>query len=46
MLNDPQFILPCLHGDMEAGPDAEVKEEEESKGKVAGTLEFWAGDYE
>ena len=47
-----RFIPPSLRGDDVAGPDVpqeeegEVKEEEEEEGKVAGTLEFWAGDYE
>ena len=46
LMNDPRFIPPSLRGG-EAGPDVEVKEElEEETGKVAGTLEFWAGDYE
>jgi hypothetical protein len=45
MFSMSRFVPPCLHGNEEAGPDVKVKEEE-SKGKVAGTLEFWAGDYE
>jgi hypothetical protein len=44
-LNDLRFIPPSLCGG-EARPDIEVKEEEEAKGKVTGTLEFWAGEYE
>ena len=50
VLNDPRFIPLSLCGDDTAGPDVpqeeegEVKEEEE-EGKVAGTPEFWAGDY-
>ena len=51
VLNDPRFIPPSLHGDDVAGPDVPQEEEgevkeEEPEGKVAGTLEFWAGDYE
>jgi hypothetical protein len=42
---DVRFVPPCLHGNEEARLDVKVKEEE-SKGKVAGTLEFWAGGYE
>ena len=51
VLTDPQFIPPSLRGDDTAGPDipvdeeAEVKEEE-PEGKVIGTPEFWAVDYE
>ena len=52
VLTDPQFIPPSLRGDDTAGPDVpqeeevEVKEEEEEpEGKVAGTPEFWAGDW-
>jgi hypothetical protein len=45
LMNDPRFIPPSLRGG-EAGPDVEVKEEdEEETRKVAGTLEFWA-DYD
>ena len=49
ILTDPRFIPPSLRGDDTAGLDvpeeeAEVKEEE-PEGKVAGTPEFWAGDY-
>ena len=49
ILTDPRFIPPSLQGDDTAGPDvpeeeAEVKEEE-PEGKVAGTPEFWAGDW-
>ena len=50
VLTDPWFIPPSLQGDDTAGPDvpeeeeAEVKEEE-PEGKVAGTPEFWVGDY-
>ena len=51
VLTDPQFIPPSLRGDDTAGPDVPVEEEvevkeEEMEGKVAGTPEFWAGDYE
>jgi hypothetical protein len=46
VLNDPRFIPPFLHGNLEAGPDVEVKEGDKSEGEAAGTLEFWAGDYE
>ena len=49
VLNDPWFIPPSLHGDDTAGPDIPQEEEEvkeeEPEGKVAGTPEFWAGDY-
>jgi hypothetical protein len=46
IMNDPRFIPPSLCGG-EAGPDIDVKEEEEEEtGKVAGTPEFWTGDYE
>ena len=50
VLTDPRFIPPSLRGDDTAGPDVPVEEEvevkeEESEGKVAGTPEFWAGDY-
>ena len=45
VLSNLWFIPPSLHGG-EAGLDVEVKEEDESEGKVAGTPEFWAGDYE
>ena len=51
VLMDPQFIPLSLRGDDVAGPDVPQEEEgevkeEESEGKVTGTLEFWAGDYE
>ena len=50
VLMDLRFIPPSLRGDDTAGPDVPVDEEEEVKeeepeGKVAGTPEFWAGDY-
>ena len=51
VLNDPRFIPPSLRGDDTAGPDVPVEEEEvevkeeEPEGKVAGTPEFWAGDW-
>ena len=45
VLNNLWFIPPSLCGG-EAGLDVEVKEEDESEGKVTGTPEFWAGDYE
>jgi hypothetical protein len=48
LLTDPRFIPPHYHGG-EAGPDVDPQEEvkeEEPEGKVAGTPEFWAGDYE
>ena len=51
VLMDPRFIPPSLRGSNVAGPgvpteeEVEVKEEE-PEGKVAGTPEFWAGDYE
>jgi hypothetical protein len=48
LMTDPRFIPPMLRGG-EAGPDVDPQEEvkeEESEGKVAGTPEFWAGDYE
>ena len=49
VLTDPRFIPPSLQGDDIAGPDVPVEEEEvkeeESEGKVAGTPEFWAGDW-
>ena len=51
VLNDPRFIPPSLRGDDTAGPDIPVEEEEveveeeEPEGKVARTLEFWAGDW-
>ena len=49
VLTDPRFIPPSLRGDDSAGPDVSVEEEEvkeeEPEGKVAGTPEFWAGDY-
>ena len=50
ILNNPRFIPPSLCGDNTARLDipqeeeGEVKEEE-PEGKVAGTPEFWAGDY-
>ena len=51
VLMDPRFIPPSLRGDDTAGPDVLTEEEvevkeEEPEGKVAGTPEFWAGDYE
>ena len=51
VLMDPWFIPPSLHGDDTTGPDVPTEEEgevkeEEPEGKVAGTPEFWAGDYE
>ena len=50
ILMDPRFIPPSLQGDDVAGPDVPMEEEievkeEELEGKVAGTPEFWAGDY-
>ena len=51
VLTDPRFIPPSLWGDDTAGPDVPVEEEEvevkeeEPEGKVAGTPEFWAGDW-
>ena len=50
VLVDPRFIPPSLRGDDSAGPDVPVEEEEEVKegepeGKVAGSPEFWAGDW-
>ena len=50
ILMDLQFIPPSLHGDDTAGPDVPTEEEvevkeEEPEGKVAGTPEFWAGDW-
>ena len=47
LMNDLRFILPSLRGG-EAGPDVEVKEEdeEEETGKVSGTPEFWADVYD
>ena len=50
VLNDPRFIPPSLRGDDTAGLDVPQEEEvevkeEEPEGKVAGTPEFWAGDY-
>ena len=49
--NDVQFIPPHYRRDDHAGPDVPQEEEgeakeEEPEGKVAVTLEFWAGDYE
>jgi hypothetical protein len=49
LLNDLRFVPPCLRGgearlDIDPQEEGEVKEEEE-EGKVAGTPEFWAGDY-
>jgi hypothetical protein len=38
-------VPPCLQGSQDARSDVEVKKEE-LEGKVTGTLEFWAGDYE
>ena len=51
VLTDLRFIPPSLCGDDIAGPDVLMEEdgevkEEEPEGKVARTLEFWAGDYE
>ena len=52
VLTDPRFIPPSLRGDDTAGPDVPMEDvevevkEEEPEGKVAGTPEFWAGDYE
>ena len=50
VLTDPRFIPPSLQGDDTAGPDVPIEEvevkEEEPEGKVAGSPEFWAGDYE
>ena len=52
ILMDLRFIPPSLRGDDTAGPDVPVEEEEaevkeeEPKGTLAGTPEFWAGDYE
>ena len=51
VLMDPRFIPPSLRGSNVAGLDVPTEEEgevkeEEPEGKVAGTLEFWAGDYE
>ena len=46
--SDVQFIPPHFRGDDTAGPDVPQEEEEEVKElecKVAGTPEFWAGDY-
>ena len=49
VLMDPRFIPPSLRGDDAAGPDVPVEEEEvkeeEEEGKVAGSPEFWAGDW-
>ena len=46
ILMDPRFIPPSLCGG-EARLDIDVKEEEEEEtGKVSGTPEFWASDYE
>ena len=49
VMTDPRFIPPHFRGG-EAGPDVDLQEEEvkeeEPEGKVAGTPEFWAGDYE
>ena len=50
ILMDPRFIPPSLRGDDTAGPDVPQEEEvevkeEELEGKVAGTPEFWAGDW-
>ena len=50
VLMDPRFIPPSLRGDDTAGPDIPTEEEvevkeEELEGKVAGTPEFWAGDW-
>jgi hypothetical protein len=49
VLNDPWFIPPHYRGNETARPDVDPQEEvevkEEPEGKVAGTLEFWAGDY-
>ena len=47
VLTDPRFIPPSLRGDDTAGPDVPEEEvkEEEPEGKVAGTPEFWAGDW-
>ena len=45
VLDNLRFIPPSLRGG-EAGLDVEVKEEDESEGKVTGTPEFRAGDYE
>ena len=51
VLNDLRFIPPIYCGDETAGLDVDLQEEgevkeEELEGKVAGTPEFWAGDYE
>ena len=50
VLTDPRFIPPSLRGDDTAGLDVPVEEEEvevkeEPEGKVPGTPEFWAGDW-
>jgi hypothetical protein len=46
VMNDPWFIPPSLCGG-KARPDIKVKEEEEEEtGKVTGTPEFWADDYD
>ena len=52
LLNNLRFIPPSLCGDETAGLDVDLQEEEreakeeEPEGKVAGTPEFCAGDYE